>query len=289
MGSKANVLREMLKDQSYIKIGAGVHDAISARLAEIAGYDFIWISGLGLSSVNGVPDGSLLTFGDFLPAFSMISQAVKLPVIADCDSGYGDEANACFTAFQIKNRTNLAGLCIEDNPYPKRNSLVDGFERLLVTKEEMSRKVYSIRNSIDDDLFIIARCEALIAGLGIKDAINRAKAYALAGADAILIHTKDKTGNEMLQISQEWDYSAPLVLVPTALPHVTAQQMHDLGYRMTIYANQALRAAMSAMQHSYKLIKEDRALELEKEIAKLSELFELTSTSYLTYSEGVKV
>ncbi|WP_281884514.1 isocitrate lyase/PEP mutase family protein [Paenibacillus sp. YYML68] len=287
--TKANVLREMLKDRSTIKMGAGVHDAISAKLAEKAGFDFIWISGLGLSSVNGVPDGSLLTFGDFLPAFSMISQSVHIPVIADCDNGYGDAANASFTAVQIINRTNLAGICIEDNPYPKRNSLVSGHDRLLVTQQEMVHKISAIRDSVGDDLFVIGRCESLIAGEGIDDALLRAKAYVSAGADAILIHTKDKLAQEVAMISEKWDYSAPLVIVPTAFPQISSKQLHGMGYSMAIYANQALRAALTSIQYSYKLIKEDKANDLEMEIMKLSELFDLTSTKYLSYNEEVKI
>ncbi|WP_144502494.1 isocitrate lyase/phosphoenolpyruvate mutase family protein [Bacillus thuringiensis] len=284
MNKKAEIMRELIKEDG-IKLGAGVHDALTAKIAEQVGFDFIWASGLGLSAVNSVPDASLLTFGDFLPNFSFISQAVEIPVIADCDNGYGDIANAVFTAKQLVSRTEIAGICIEDNPYPKRNSLVNGFERLLISKEEMANKISSIRDAIGQDLFIIARCESLIAGQSMELALERAGLYAKAGADAILIHTKDSSGSEAEKISGLWNEATPLVTVPTAFPQVSPTKLQELGYSIAIYANQPLRAAVAAVKDALFAIKEGKIMELEKNIVPLPELLKLTSLPYLSMYE----
>ncbi|MFF2154421.1 isocitrate lyase/PEP mutase family protein [Paenibacillus chitinolyticus] len=282
MNRHTNELKDKLMNKnSSILVGVGVHDAITAKLVEKQGFDFIWVSGLGVSSANGIPDASLLTFGDMLPNFSFISQAVDIPVIADCDNGFGDTANAVFTAVQIMKRTELAGICIEDNPYPKRNSLVDKFQRNLISAEEMSNKIYSIKEAVGDNLFVIARCESLIANESIDIAIEKAERYADAGADAVLIHSKDRSGAQVNQVSQLWKKNTPLVTVPTAFTNISYKELEQMGYQMAIYANQTLRATTRASMEALKLLKEQKFSELEASITPLDELFELSSLPYL--------
>lgn len=272
---------KLIKKDGSIMVGVGVHDALTAKLVENQGFDFIWVSGLGVSAANGIPDASLLTFGDILPNFSFISQAVNIPVIADCDNGFGDTANAVFTAMQIMKRTDLAGICIEDNPYPKRNSLVDEFERNLISAEEMADKIYAVKKAVGDNLFVIARCEALIANESIEIAIEKAESYANAGADAILIHSKDKTGKEAEKVAQLWKKQTPLVTVPTAFTNIGYTDLEKLGYKMAIYANQTLRASTKASIEALKLLKKQNFKELEESITPLSELFEMSKLPYL--------
>lgn len=272
---------KLIKKDGSIMVGVGVHDALTAKLVEKQGFDFIWVSGLGVSTANGIPDASLLTFGDILPNFSFISQAVNIPVIADCDNGFGDTANAVFTAMQIMKRTDLAGICIEDNPYPKRNSLVDEFERNLISAEEMANKIYAVKKAVGDNLFVIARCEALIANESIETAIEKAESYANAGADAILIHSKDKTGKEAEKVAQLWEKQTPLVTVPTAFTNIGYTDLEKLGYKMAIYANQTLRASTKASIEALKLLKKQNFKELEESITPLSEIFEMSTLPYL--------
>src|SRR5262245_54071929 len=167
-----------------VVLAAGAHDALSARLAEEAGFDAIWASGFGISAVQAVPDANILTLTETLEAVRRIVQGVRIPVVADCDNGYGNAINVMRTAAEFE-RAGAAGICIEDNEFPKRCSFYAGVRRDLVPAEEHARKVEAATAARSDPGFaVIARTEALIVGLGIDEALGRAHAYADAGADA---------------------------------------------------------------------------------------------------------
>src|SRR5215831_4250781 len=173
-----------------LALAAGAHDALSAKLAEQAGFDAIWASGFGISAVQAVPDANILTLTETLDAVRRIVDAVGIPVVADCDNGYGNAINVMRTASEFE-RAGAAGICIEDNEFPKRCSFYAGVRRDLVPADEHARKIEaacSARRSAE--FVVIARTEALIAGLGLDEAMHRARAYAEAGADAILVHSK---------------------------------------------------------------------------------------------------
>src|SRR5437899_10175131 len=123
-----------------VVLAAGAHDALSAKLAEQAGFDAIWASGFGISAVRAVPDANILTLTETLEAVRRIVDAVALPVVADCDNGYGNAINVMRTAGEFE-RAGAAGICIEDNEFPKRCSFYAGVRRNLVPAEEHARKV----------------------------------------------------------------------------------------------------------------------------------------------------
>src|SRR6476620_7380111 len=178
-------LRAMLGPR--ILLAAGAHDALSAKLAEEAGFDAIWASGFGISAVQAVPDANILTLTETLDAVRRIVDAVGIPVIADCDNGYGNAINVMRTAAEFE-RAGAAGICIEDNEFPKRCSFYAGVRRDLVAPEEHARKIEAATAARRRPNFsVIARTEALIAGLGMEEALRRATAYADAGADAVLV------------------------------------------------------------------------------------------------------
>src|SRR5215510_9371978 len=165
-----------------IVLAAGAHDALSAKLAEEAGFDAIWASGFGISAVQAVPDASILTLTETLDAVRRIVDAVGIPVIADCDNGYGNAINVMRTAAEFE-RAGAAGICIEDNDFPKRCSFYAGVRRELVPITEHARKIEAATGARRSaDFFVLARTEALIAGLGMDEARARAAAYAEAGA-----------------------------------------------------------------------------------------------------------
>jgi len=181
--------RAVLLGGQGIVLAAGAHDALSAKLAEEAGFDAIWASGFGISAVQAVPDASILTLTETLDAVRRIVDAVGIPVIADCDNGYGNAINVLRTAAEFE-RAGAAGICIEDNEFPKRCSFYAGVRRDLVAVEEHARKVEAATAARRDPRFlVIARTEALIVGLGVDEALGRAHAYADAGADAIQVYT----------------------------------------------------------------------------------------------------
>lgn len=138
--------------------------------------------------------------------------------MADIDTGFGNAMNVIHTVRKFED-AGAAAVCMEDKRFPKDTSLLPSGRQELVSAEEFSGKV---RAAIDarrnKDLMVIARTEALIAGLGEDEALDRAHAYEDAGADCILVHSKSKEPAEILSFIEKWDGEAPLVLVPTNYP-----------------------------------------------------------------------
>ena len=240
-------LRERLQRRGLL-LAAGAHDALSAKLIEQAGFDVVWASGFGVSAVHAVPDANILTLTETLDAVRRMVDAVGIPVVADCDNGYGNAINVMRTVGEFE-RAGAAGVCIEDNVFPKRCSFYTGVRRELVPVTEHVRKIEADKSAQRGAGFtVIARTEALIAGWGLEEALARAEAYASAGADAVLVHSKTATFDELADFARRWQLACPLVCVPTTFPSVTAGALEDAGFRMAIFANQALRAAIGAMR-----------------------------------------
>jgi phosphoenolpyruvate phosphomutase len=181
----AAALRRLLASPGPIVI-AGAHHGLGARLVEEAGFHGVWASGFEISASYGVPDASILTMTETLDAARKMADAVRIPVIADCDTGFGNAINAIRTveAFEA---AGVAGLCIEDNIYPKRCSFYPGVRRQLADLDEQALKIKACVNAGSREFSVIARTEALIAGWGLEEALRRGRAYADAGADAVLI------------------------------------------------------------------------------------------------------
>src|SRR5262245_32871726 len=235
-------LRRMLGRSGGV-LAAGAHDALSAKLAEEAGFDAVWASGFGISAVQAVPDANILTLTETLDAVRRICDAVDIPVIADCDNGYGNAINVMRTVTEFE-RAGAAGICIEDNEFPKRCSFYAGVRRDLVAPEEHARKVEAaVAARRSPDFAVVARTEALIVGMGMDEAMTRARLYAEAGADAVLVHSKAKDFAELAEFGSRWDLRVPLVAVPTTYPDVEVEDLAAKGFRLAIFANQPLRAA----------------------------------------------
>jgi phosphoenolpyruvate phosphomutase len=278
--------RRPLLGREGIVLAAGAHDALSAKLAEEAGFDAIWASGFGISAVQAVPDANILTLTETLEAVRRIVDAVAIPVIADCDNGYGNAINVMRTAAEFE-RAGAAGICIEDNEFPKRCSFYAGVRRDLVPAEEHARKVQAATTARRDDGFlVIARTEALIVGLGLEEALRRARAYADAGADAVLIHSKSRDFAELREFARRWDRLAPLVAVPTTYADVASTELAAAGFRMAIFANQALRAAIVAMRDTLRELRTTgRASSVDDRIASLEEVYALVGVPELKANE----
>src|SRR5207249_1114185 len=212
--TQAAKLRELMRRPGIIKT-VGAHDALSAKLIEEAGFDAIWASGFGISaSLKCIPDGSFLTMTEQLEITKNIVEAVRIPVIADCYTCFGNALNVMRTV-QDYEKAGIAGICIEDNVFPKRCSFYAGVRRELVSIDEHAGKVRAAKSAqASPDFVVIARTEALIAGWGQEEALRRAEAYAGAGADAVLIHSKSPTFDELRAVARQWSGPVPLVLLP---------------------------------------------------------------------------
>ena len=170
----------------------------------------------------------------------------------------------------------LAAICIEDKLFPKVNSFVAGRQELALVSEFVGKIVAAKYTQQTQDFMVIARVEALIAGHGEDEALRRAEAYATAGADAILIHSKASTPDEILSFLSRWDQQLPVVIVPTTYPSLRADEWVEAGAKVIIYANHGLRAAIRAMSETFdEIMRERSTLTVEGRIASLSDVFEL--------------
>jgi phosphoenolpyruvate phosphomutase len=268
-------------------LAAGAHDALSARLSEDAGFDVVWASGFGISASHGVPDANILTLTENRDAVRRIVDAVRIPVVADCDNGYGNAINVIRTVAEFE-RVGAAGICIEDNVFPKRCSFYPGVRRDLVPVEEHVRKIRAAKSAQRGPGFVvIARTEALIAGWGMEEALARADAYAAAGANAVLVHSKAPSFDaELRAFVRRWRGGCPLVVVPTTYPAVTATELEAAGVKMAIFANQALRAAIVAMRETLAAMRLAGSLAaVEDRIAPLEDVYELVGVGELKANE----
>lgn len=263
----------------------GAHDALSAKLAESAGFDAIWASGLEISTSHGVPDANILTMSDFLQAANLMNEAVSVPIIADCDTGFGNSANVMHMVKKYE-ASGIAAVCIEDKHFPKLNSLVAGRQELAPLAEFVG-KILAAKNAQQDSNFmVIARVEALIAGWGMGEALKRANAYIEAGADAILVHSKSKTIDEIMEFVKCWKNRAPLVVIPTTYFNVRVEELESMKIKMVIYANQGIRAAIRAMQDTFtQIYREGSSASIENKIASLKKVFEIQGMSKMQEDE----
>ncbi len=279
---RAQLRAGLASDRAVVAIGA--HDALTARLVASYGFDAVWVSGLGVATMAyAIPDLNLTTMSETLEAAVRIDRATDLPVIADCDNGFGGLNNVVRTLVEFE-AAGISAISIEDNLFPKRNSLYTGeSKRELIPVEEQARRLRAAKVAQDGDGFVlIARVESLIAGHGVEDACQRADAYVDAGVDAILIHSRDKTLGEIEGFLASWSGvgQVPLVAVPTLFPTFTDSELRAKGFNLIILANQPMRAAVSAIESTLEtLARERRASAVDPHIASVDHVFELVGTA----------
>ena len=268
-------LRHLLESKSILKVG-GAFDAMSAKLVEIHGFDAVWAGSFAISAIHAVPDASILTMTEFFDAASKMAQTCKIPVIADCDTGYGGPSNVSHMVKKYEN-AGIASICIEDKTFPKQNSLLENGQNELISEKEFVAKIIAADEARQDKNFmIIARVEALISGAGMDEALKRATAYEKAGADAILIHSKQKTPDEIFEFADLWKSSTPIVVVPTTYDSVKNDELISHKIRIVIHANQTLRAAHASISKVLKqMINADSLNEIKEEISSMNDIFKL--------------
>ena len=273
--SKNHDLREKLYGKSIVKVG-GAFDAMSAKLVESAGFDAIWAGSFAISAVHALPDASILTMSEFFDAASNMSSTCEIPIIADCDTGYGGPSNVRHMVQKYEN-AGISSICIEDKTFPKQNSLLENGKNDLLSQKEFVAKILAAKEARNDkNLIIIARVEALISGAGMNEALKRATAYEKAGADAILIHSKQKTPDEIFEFTDSWKGSVPIVIVPTTYDSVKISELESHKIKMVIYANQTLRIAHMAMTRLLEdMIKADRISDIKDKMSTMQDIFSL--------------
>ena len=273
--SKFDTLRNGLESQSILKVG-GAFDAMSAKLVENSGFDAVWAGSFAISATHALPDASILTMTEFFDVASSMSSTCEIPIIADCDTGYGGPSNVRHMVRKYEN-AGISSICIEDKIFPKENSLLENGRNDLLSEKEFVAKILAAKEARSNKNFIIiARVEALISGAGMDEALKRATAYENAGADAILIHSKQKTPDEIFEFTDSWKGSAPLVVVPTTYDSVKISELESHKIKMVIYANQTLRVAHMAMTELLnELIKADHISDVKDKISTMQDIFHL--------------
>ena len=280
-----DILQKLIETKPILRVG-GAFDSMSAKLVEINNFDAIWAGSFAISATHALPDASILTMTEFLSASSNIVESCKIPVIADCDTGYGGPTNVSHTVRKFES-AGVSAICIEDKIFPKQNSLLKGGKQKLISEKEFVAKILAAKDAkINKNFMIIARTEALIAEVGMNEAIQRADAYENAGADAILIHSKKETPDEIIEFSELWKGNIPLVVVPTTYPTVSVEELIKNKFKMVIYANQSLRASYLAMNKVLKEIKNsERISEIKQEMTTMEKIFELQEMYEITNQE----
>ena len=272
---KSELLRKDLESKSILKVG-GAFDAMSAKLVEFYGFDAVWAGSFAISATHAVPDASILTMTEFFDAASNMAETCKIPVIADCDTGYGGPSNVSHMVRKYEN-AGIAAICIEDKTFPKQNSLLENGQNDLISEKEFVAKIIAAKEAKQDKNFmIIARIEALISGAGMDEALKRATAYEKAGADAILIHSKKKTPEEVFEFAELWKGNSPIVVIPTTYDSVSLDELISHKNKIVIHANQTLRAAHASMSRILKqMINSNSLSEVKEEISSMEDIFEL--------------
>ena len=258
------------------------HNGISAKLVQQAGFKGIWASGLALSAQFCVRDSNEASWTQVVDMLEFMSDATDIPILLDGDTGYGNFNNMRRLVRKLEQR-GIAGVCIEDKEFPKTNSFIDGGKQALADINEFCGKIRAGKDSRQDpDFCIVARVEALIAGWGMDEALKRASAYCEAGADAILIHSRQSRADEILAFAEAWDGACPLVIVPTKYYSTPVDVFRKAGVSLVIWANQMIRASVRAMENTSREIFEQQSLvDVEDLITDVDSIFRLQGADEL--------
>ncbi|WP_392712645.1 phosphoenolpyruvate mutase [Rhizobium ruizarguesonis] len=260
------------------------HDALSAAIAQRVGFKGLWASGLSISSALGFRDANEASWTQIVDVVERIVDAAHVPVLVDGDSGFGNFNNARLVAKKLDQR-GAAGICLEDKRFPKMNSFV-GDRHPLADVDEFCGRLKAVKDTTAPDFVLVARIEALIAGHGLAEALARAEAYADAGADAILIHSRKSVPDEILAFASAWNNRRPVVVVPTKYYRTPVSMFRDAKISTVIWANHSIRAAVAGMREICAHIHSQEGISaIEDQIASLDDLFDLVGYDELAEAE----
>ncbi|XP_067672931.1 phosphoenolpyruvate phosphomutase-like [Haliotis asinina] len=287
VGQRSKELKQMLTS-NQLEFLMEAHNGLSAKIVQEAGFKGVWASGLAMSAQMGVRDSNEASWTQVLDILEFMTDACQIPVLVDADTGYGNFNNARRLVRKLEER-GVAGACLEDKLFPKTNSLHDGRHQPLADIKEFSLKIKACKDHMRDPNFcIVARVEAFIAGWELDEALRRAEAYLEAGADAILMHSKQKDPSQIESFMKAWNNKGPVVLVPTTYYTTPTDQFRKMGVSTIIWANHNIRASVKAMQElSAQIHKEQSLVGVEKDgkVVPVKEIFRLQDDQELVQAE----
>nr|WP_245279575.1 phosphoenolpyruvate mutase [Rhizobium leguminosarum] len=283
MSTSSTSLRELILSNELAFL-MEAHDGLSAAVAERAGFRGLWASGLSISSALGYRDANEASWTQVVDVVERMVDATNIPVLVDGDSGFGNFNNARLLAKKLEQR-GASGVAIEDKGFPKMNSFV-GDRHPLAETDEFCGRLKAVKDTTGPDFVLVARIEALIAGHGLDEALTRAHAYAKAGADAILIHSRKAVADEILAFAKEWNNKLPVVIVPTKYYRTPVDAYRKAGISTVIWANHTMRAAIAGMRDICGRIQSEESIAgIEDQVAGLDELFNLIGYDELAQAE----
>lgn len=280
-------LHRLLKARPIIR-GIEAHSGLSALIVEHAHvkdggmrkeFDFIWISSLTDSTVKGKPDTELVDLTSRMGTVADALEVTTKPIIFDGDTG-GQLEHFPYTVRTLE-RVGVSAVIIEDKTGAKKNSLFGtSVKQTLADPKEFAEKIRTgKRAQVTPDFMIIARLESMIAGKGVEDALKRAKIYIDAGADGIMVHSKEKSPDEVLEFCRKYKKfkkRVPLVAVPSTYNTITEAELQKAGVAMVIHANHLLRSAYPAMYRTAeRILTHDRSKEVDELCMPISEILTL--------------
>ena len=284
---RIRTLRRLLDSKEIVRV-LEAHNGITALIVENAfvegdsfkkEFDGMWISSLTDSIAKGKPDIGVVDLTSRLSTIDQILESTTKPIIFDGDNG-GQTEHFVFMVRTLE-RLGISAVIIEDKIGLKRNSLFGTeVEQTQDSIEAFSHKISQGKKAqLNNDFMIIARIESLILGKGVYDALTRSQSYIKAGADAIMIHSKEKQPIELLEFCREYskfENKVPLVVVPTTYSHMAEKELKEIGANMVIYANHLLRSAYPAMKKTAEsILKNERAYESEEFCMPIKEILKL--------------
>ena len=283
-GTTARSLRPLLQS-SDLEFLMEAHDALSAAVVQRSGFKGLWASGLSIASSLGYRDANEASWTQVVDVVERMADVTTIPILVDGDSGFGNFNNARLAALKLFQR-GAAGICLEDKGFPKMNSFV-GDRHPLADIKEFSGRLRAVKDTVpSSDFVLVARVEALIAGHGQHEALVRAHAYREAGADAILIHSRRSTAEEILAFARAWENRLPLIIVPTKYYRTPVSVYREAAIAIAIWANHAMRASVVAMQQvCSKILQEQGIAGVEQQVASLEDVFDLMRYAELASAE----
>lgn len=286
MSNKCTKFKELLHSNN-LEFILEAHDGMSAKIVEEAGFKGIWASGLCISASMGVRDNNEASWTQVLDVLEFMSDATTIPIMVDADTGYGNFNNVRRLVKKLGQR-DIAAMCIEDKLFPKTNSFIKGESQPMADINEFSGKIKAAKDTQENpDFCVVARTESFITGRGLGEALKRARAYSEAGADAILVHSKISTADQILAFMTEWDNSCPIVIVPTTYYATPTEVFAQAGVSLVIWANHLLRSSIYAMQNTAATIYHEQTLvPIDHEIVSVKEIFRLQNADELKEAES---
>ena len=252
------LLKQLFK-RDRLLVAPGCFDGLSARLVEEAGFEAAYLSGGAVARSMGIPDIGLVTMSEVIDRAAQVVAAVKIPIIADADTGYGNAVNLVRSVREFE-RTGVAAIHIEDQITPKRCGHLDGKE--VIPLAEMEKKLQAaLASRSDPDFSIIARTDA--RGVhGFDDAIRRGRAFAELGVDAVFVEAPQSEA-ELDEIPRALANVPLLVNVFKGgkTPMLPVERLQQMGYRIAIYPSETQRAAIHAMRQALGLLKREGTTE----------------------------